>query len=193
YALIVEDQTPLAAMVKDKLVQPLPDEEDAEQYQMTIDTLNAHGYHQYEVSNFAKPGYECRHNINYWNHSNYISFGPSAHSFWKDTPATGKRWWNVRSVQSYCADLEAGKFPVVGGEEIDKKKMFNEEIFLGLRSTGIDLTKIKTLFGKDFVKEKEELVTSLLKENLVYIADGTLSLTSAGYMICDEIAEKMIE
>ena len=193
YALIVEDQTPLAVMVKDKLVNPLPDNEDAELYQLTIDLLTENGYGQYEVSNFARPGFECRHNIAYWNHSNYISFGPSAHSFWKDSPVTGKRWWNVRSVQSYCGDIDAGKFPVVGGEQIDRQKMYNEEIFLGLRSTGIDLRKIRSLFGKDLSVQFHGLLRNLHETNMIVQENEMISLTSKGYMICDEIAEKLVE
>lgn len=193
YALIVEDQTPLATMVKDKLVHPLPDEDDAALYQMTLDTLRAHGYDQYEVSNFAQPGFECKHNINYWNHSNYISFGPSAHSFWKDSYATGKRWWNVRSVQSYCSDIDAGKFPIVGGEHIDEQKMFNEEIFLGLRSTGIDIRKIRAFFRRDLLITHRNLIQTLEKEKMIVCSNTMISLTSKGYMICDEIAEKFVE
>jgi oxygen-independent coproporphyrinogen III oxidase len=193
YALIVEDQTPLATMVKDKLVHPLPDNEDAEMYRIAIETLCENGYEQYEVSNFALPGYECRHNINYWNHSNYISFGPSAHSFWKDTPVTGKRWWNVRSVQSYCSDIDAGTFPVAGEEVIDVKKMFNEEIFLGFRSRGIDLKKIKKLFGKDIGEKQKMLLHDLEKEKMILRSNDCISLTPHGYMICDEIAEKFVE
>lgn len=193
YALIVEDQTPLAVMVKDKLVNPLPDNEDAELYQLTIDLLTENGYGQYEVSNFARPGFECRHNIAYWNHSNYISFGPSAHSFWKDSPVTGRRWWNVRSVQSYCGDIDAGKFPVVGGEQIDRQKMYNEEIFLGLRSTGIDLRKIRSLFGKDLSVQFHGLLRNLHETKMIVQENEMISLTSKGYMICDEIAEKLVE
>lgn len=193
YALIVEDQTPLATMVKDKLVHPLPDEDDAEQYQITIDTLRENGYEQYEVSNFAHHGFECKHNINYWNHSNYISFGPSAHSFWKDSPVTGKRWWNVRSVQSYCSDIDSGKYPVVGQEHIDEQKMFNEEVFLGLRSKGIDLRKVKNLFGKDILASHMALVNDLREENMITVSNDLIALTSNGYMICDEIAEKFIQ
>ena len=193
YALIVEEQTPLAVMVKGKLVQPLPPEEDAELYRVTIDTLIAHGYRQYEVSNFALPGFECRHNIAYWDHSNYISFGPSAHSFWKDSPVTGKRWWNVRSIQSYCDDIEAGRFPVVGEENIDRRKMFNEEIFLGLRSGGINIHHLKELFGRDIETERTDLVKDLISGGMMVRSNDFLSLTSNGYMICDEIAEKFIE
>lgn len=192
YALIVEEQTPLAAMVKNKLVAPLPPEDDAALYEITIETLTSNGYQQYEVSNFAQPGYECRHNINYWNHSNYLGFGPSAHSFWKDTPATGRRWWNVRSIQSYCDAIGRNEFPVVGSEAIDMQKFLEEEIFLGLRSSGIDEKKVKLLFGSSIFDSKALLLKELEREGLVRRQNNTLFLTGKGYSICDEIVGKLI-
>jgi len=192
YALIVEDQTPLATMVKNKLVAPLPDEEDAELYEITIDTLRSNGYEQYEVSNFAKPGFLSRHNFNYWNHANYIGLGPSAHSFWKETATTGKRWWNVRSIQSYCEMLERGEYPVVGGEEIDSEKFFNEEIFLGLRSTGIDLQKLRRSFGEDALTQHRELLLSYENEGLLRQSNEKIILTAKGYAVCDELAGALI-
>ncbi len=192
YALIVEDQTPLATMVKNKLVAPLPDEEDAELYEITIDTLRLNGYEQYEVSNFAKPGFYSRHNFNYWNHSNYIGLGPSAHSFWKDSPTTGKRWWNVRSIQSYCEMLERGEYPVVGSEEIDPKKFFNEEIFLGLRSRGIDMNKLRLGYGNDVLLNCQELLQSYENEGLLAQSVEKIVLTPKGYAVCDEIAGALI-
>ncbi|HAP36327.1 MAG TPA: coproporphyrinogen III oxidase [Bacteroidetes bacterium] len=192
YALIVEDQTPLATMVKNKLVTPMPDEEDAELYEMTIDTLRSNGYEQYEVSNFAKPGFYSRHNFNYWNHANYIGLGPSAHSFWKDSPTTGKRWWNVRSIQSYCEMLDRGDYPVVGGEEIDSDKFFNEEIFLGLRSKGIDLKKLYPLYGEDVFSMRQAMFLEMEQEGLLFRQNNIISLTSKGYAVCDEVAAKLI-
>ncbi len=192
YALIVEEQTPLATMVKNKLVAPLPDEEDAELYEITINTLTSHGYEQYEVSNFAQPGYLSRHNFNYWNHEDYIGFGPSAHSFCKDSSTSGKRWWNVRSIQSYCDALERNEFPESGNEFIDRKKFFTEEIFLGLRSTGIDLKKLYPLFGEDVLSIRQKEITEMEQEGLLIRSANKIFLTSKGYAVCDEIAAQLI-
>jgi oxygen-independent coproporphyrinogen-3 oxidase len=192
YALIVEDQTPLATMVKNKLVAPLPDEEDAELYEITIETLRSNGYEQYEVSNFAQPGYFSRHNFNYWNHTNYIGLGPSAHSFWKDSATTGKRWWNVRSIQSYCEMLERNEFPIVGSEGIDQEKFFSEEIFLGLRSTGIDMNKLRELYGESILSDRMDLLSSYENEGLLALGKEKIVLTAKGYAVCDEIAGALI-
>jgi oxygen-independent coproporphyrinogen-3 oxidase len=192
YALIVEEQTPLAAMVKNKLVAPLPDEEDAELYEITIETLTSNGYEQYEVSNFALPGHLSRHNFNYWNHADYIGFGPSAHSFVKDSSSSGRRWWNVRSIQSYCDALERNEFPESGDEMIDRKKFFTEEIFLGLRSTGIDLKKLYPLYGEDVFSVRTHEISAMEQEGLLIRSHNIITLTSKGYAVCDEIAAKLI-
>jgi oxygen-independent coproporphyrinogen-3 oxidase len=192
YALIVEEQTPLATMVKNKLVAPLPDEEDAELYEITIHTMTANGYEQYEVSNFARPGFRSQHNYNYWNHTDYIGLGPSAHSFCKDSAVTGKRWWNVRSIQSYCDALEKDEFPVVGSEMIDRDKFFTEEIFLGLRSTGIDLKKLYPLYGEDIFSVKREELNGMEQDGLLRRQNNIISLTAKGYAVCDEVAGRLI-
>ncbi len=192
YALIVEEQTPLAVMVKDRVVAPLTDEKDAELYEITIETMTANGYKQYEVSNFAQPGFLSRHNFNYWNHSNYIGFGPSAHSFCKDSSTSGKRWWNVRSIQSYCESLEKGEFPAAGSEVIDKNKFLTEEIFLGLRSTGIDLKKLYLLYGEDVFSIKRAMLDEMEQEGICTRQNNIISLTSRGYAVCDEVAAKLI-
>lgn len=192
YALIVEENTPLASMVKDNRVTPLPPEEDAALYEITMEMLTAHGYRQYEVSNFALPGFECRHNINYWNHANYIGFGPSAHSFWKNSTTSGTRWWNVRSIQSYCDVLSRNEFPIVGSEDIDAEKFLSEEIFLGLRSAGIDEAKVKQLFGNGVFERNSMLLSELEREGLLRRQNNVIALTGKGYAVCDEIARRLL-
>ena len=154
--------------------------------------MTANGYKQYEVSNFAQPGFLSRHNFNYWNHSNYIGFGPSAHSFCKDSSTSGKRWWNVRSIQSYCESLEKGEFPAAGSEVIDKNKFLTEEIFLGLRSTGIDLKKLYLLYGEDVFSIKRAMLDEMEQEGICTRQNNIISLTSRGYAVCDEVAAKLI-
>lgn len=192
YSLIVEEQTPLASMVKNKLVSPLPEDVDAAIYESTMEQLAQVGFRQYEISNYALPGYESRHNKNYWNHSNYIGFGPSAHSFWKEEPRKGLRWWNVRSIQSYCDEIERGKFPTAGEETLQEQTLVNEEIFLGLRSSGIRLDVLKNIFQIDFDKKHEQKIQEYLSRGLMKHENNLLQLTSQGYVLCDAIAESFI-
>ena len=149
YSLIVEPNTPLIKLVKSGIVKTLPEELDARFYSHTIEKLNQNGFNQYEISNFSKPGFECKHNLNYWNHTNYISFGPSAHSFWKNENSS-KRWWNSRSVKDYIDSVQKNIFPVAEIETLTKENLFVESIFLGLRLGELNLSLINSLYEKIF-------------------------------------------
>ena len=148
YSLIIRPGTPLFHMVKSNQVVPLGDDTDAELYECTIDFLTSRGYEQYEVSNFARTNFKCRHNLNYWNHSPYLGFRPSAHSFWKN-----ERWWNISDITAYTKKLDEHTFPLDGGEHLTDIQLMEETIFLGLRSDGIDLEQFRRRFARDLLTE----------------------------------------
>ena len=184
YSLIVEPNTPLHRMVGAKQVNLLSVDEDAALYETTMEVLGKAGYEQYEISNFAKPGFKCRHNLAYWNHENYLSFGPSAHSFWN-----GKRWWNVSNVLGYADSLGKGTLPIAGEEVLSPAQWFDEMIYLGLRSEGIHLPSFQRQLQRDLLKEFKTIVDSLLMDKLANIEEQRLRLTSKGYLLCDEICQ----
>ena len=192
YSLIVEEHTPLFMMVQNNMVSPLPEDIDADIYGSTIGMMAEHGYQQYEISNYAKPGYECRHNKNYWNHSNYLSFGPSSHSFWKEGPIKGNRWWNVRSIAQYCESLGKDEFPVAGSEFVDKEKMFSEAVFLGLRTGELNVAMLQQLYGIDMLTTHGEKLKSFSDDDLLRIKDRHITLTRKGFLVCDAIAESLL-
>ena len=194
YSLIVESNTPLFRMVESKQVSLLNPETDADLYETTIAYLTGRGYEQYEVSNFAKPGFKSRHNKSYWDHTDYLGFGPSAHSFTtrgqhSDGP---ERSWNVANLSDYCSKLELGLLPVIGMEHLATQQLAEEEIFLGLRSEGIDLIRFRTLFGKDLMTENDLKVRDLLQGSLAVVENGKLRLTAKGYPLCDEICASFL-
>lgn len=182
YSLIVEPNTPLYRMVEAKQVTPLAVDEDAEMYEETMNVLAKAGFEQYEVSNFARPGFKCRHNLAYWSHANYLSFGPSAHSFWN-----GKRWWNLSNVVGYSDSLSKGSLPVAGEEVLSSQQWLDETIYLGLRSEGIHLSTYAQRFHKDLLKEFKTTIDPLLADSLARVEENRLRLTSKGYLLCDEI------
>jgi oxygen-independent coproporphyrinogen-3 oxidase len=192
YSLIVEEHTPLFTMVQNKTVSPMPEDVDAELYESTIGLMAEYGFTQYEISNYAQPGFECQHNKNYWNHSNYLSFGPSAHSFWKERPTQGKRWWNVRSVTQYCDAIAKEQFPVAGSEIVDEEKMFSEAIFLGLRTGELNIAMLQQLFGVDILSTHGEKLKSFSDEDLLRIKNRHITLTRKGFLVCDAIAESLL-
>ena len=184
YSLIIEPETVLFNMVQSKQITPLNTDIDAELYEFTIDFLISHGFNQYEVSNFAATNFKCRHNINYWNHSNYLGFGPSAHSLWKD-----ERWWNISDIAVYIEQLNKRTLPLSGGEHLSKAKLMEETIFLGLRSEGIDLKQFRQRFARDLSIENLNIVSELIQQGRAQIENGRFRLTKKGYIVCDEICQ----
>jgi len=187
YSLIVERGTPLYRMVEAKIVSPHPVETEAAMYEMTMKYLHAAGFEHYEVSNYAKPGFRSAHNCNYWNHSHYLGFGPSAHSF-----VAGKRWWNVSNLRTYCENIERNRLPVSGSELLTSSELYDEAIMLGLRSDGIDLHRLHAEHGVDLLSQHSSLIDRLLAEQLVVVEPNVLRLTDKGYLLCDEISERLL-
>lgn len=192
YSLIVEEHTPLHAMVARREVVPLEESVDAGIYESTMRILEEHGYGHYEISNYARPGFECRHNLNYWNHANYLGFGPSAHSFWRESTEEGLRWWNERSIARYLEKIGAQGRAMAGSDPIDRASMIEEEIFLGLRCGTLDLAKLEREFGHAFDLQRRSLIEAYEEEGFVTRRDHRLSLTPRGFMMCDAIAEALI-
>ena len=106
YSLTVEQGTPLARMVQRGMVSMPPEESDAALFEQTMETLDGWDFRQYEVSNYAKPGFTCRHNLTYWRHEDYLGFGPSAHSTW-----LGRRWWNLSNLGRWLDAVDDGRLP----------------------------------------------------------------------------------
>ena len=194
YSLIVEDGTPLARMVRAGEVRVNPPDLEAEMYERAMEVLDAHGYEHYEVSNYALPGFRCRHNCNYWSHENYLGFGPSAHSFWKEAEGKrGRRRWNVADLSTYVDRLKNGVLPIESEEQVGAKEMLNECIFLGLRSSGVDLARLRVDFGYDLEAQQGDKVRWLLEEKMVALDSGVLCLTSKGFLLCDEIWSMLLQ
>jgi oxygen-independent coproporphyrinogen-3 oxidase len=184
--LIVERNTPLFRMVETKQVSTLPLNTEAEMYSVTMDCLRGAGFEHYEISNYAKPGFRSRHNCNYWNHSNYIGFGPSAHSFWG-----GKRWWNSSNINTYCDKISEGVVPVSGEELLTQTQCIDEAIMLGLRSDGIRLKRLKSSYGIDLLQDSL-MIEGLISERLAIVDDDAFRLTDKGYLLCDEITQRLL-
>lgn len=193
YSLIVEEHTPLAGQVQTGEVRANPTDLEARMYERTMEVLRGHGYDHYEVSNYALPGFHSRHNSACWSHENYLGFGPSAHSFWKaDDGKRGRRWWNVSDLPGYLDRLCGGRLPVASEEHIDPREMIGERIFLGLRSGGIHLKRLRLDFGYDLEDRQGGEVHALLDEGMARLDGGLLRLTSKGYVLCDEICSRFL-
>ncbi|MBI2420384.1 MAG: radical SAM family heme chaperone HemW [Ignavibacteriales bacterium] len=182
YSLILERGTILNKLVLDGKVQLEGEEHDAGLYEETIAFMAPKGFSQYEVSNFCKPGFECRHNNHYWHYDDYLSFGTSAHSF-----MNGKRWWNISSLNLYIESVKHKKHAVAGSEVPAESERLNEYTMLALRSNGIEITRLEKLFGTGWYKKNQAYIGSLAASQYIVIRDNCISLTPAGYAVCDEI------
>jgi oxygen-independent coproporphyrinogen-3 oxidase len=185
YSLILERGTILNKMVLDGKVTIQDEDYDADLYEMTIDFMEANGFEQYEVSNFAKPGYQCVHNNAYWRYKDYLSFGTSSHSF-----IDGKRWWNYSSLKLYISQIEAKGFAEANHELISSEESINEYTMLALRSFGLDIHDLKERFGEDWLINNSIYLQLLENEGVIYKLGNLLKLTKRGYAVCDEIISR---
>ncbi|MFO7445226.1 MAG: radical SAM family heme chaperone HemW [Ignavibacteriaceae bacterium] len=190
YSLILERGTILNKLVLDGKVEIQDEDYDAELYEITIDFLSSEGFIQYEVSNFAKPGFECLHNKAYWQYRDYLSFGPSAHSF-----AAGKRWWNFSSLKRYITEIEKTGKAVAGFELLNDEQKFDEYIMLAMRSGGLDIGEMKYMYkgkGQSWLNDNDAYLKILFEQNLIKRDSDKISLTKTGYAVCDEILSKLL-
>ncbi len=185
YQLTIEAGTPFARRHNSGEIALPDDETQADLFLATSRTLADKGFLQYEVSNFARSrGTESRHNSKYWRHTPYLGLGPAAHSF-----DGRRRWWNVRSVEGYIAELRAGRLPAAESELLTADQLRTEALFLGMRtSEGVNLGEFRRRFGQDLRGEKADLIARLAKEGLVELRDGCLRPTRAGMAVSDSLA-----
>ena len=178
YQLTVAGHTPLGRMVAEGLVQ-LPDEETQRQFfLLTAQFLTAPGYLHYEVANFARgEQYRCRHNLKYWTRTPYLGLGPAAHSF-----QAGRRWWNVASVEKYCAALNAGEAPVAEAETLTPTQILLETLLLGFRTRdGVSLATIQALPRADAILGRLE------QAGLVRVDHDRVMATASGLVVADAL------
>jgi oxygen-independent coproporphyrinogen-3 oxidase len=172
YGLILEEGTPLFERFKanNALLDRLPDDDlQAEMYDWSVERLKQAGYRHYETSNFARPGYECRHNLGYWQGKDYLGLGPGAVSCLNRV-----RWKNIAEVRIYQSRLHNGQDPVdaAGREVLSLHECMAERVILGLRlEEGVNLTLFKSDFGVD-LRDIYRDVLERYKNKNVFIFSG---------------------
>ncbi|MCB9206805.1 MAG: radical SAM family heme chaperone HemW [Ignavibacteriales bacterium] len=186
YSLILEKGTILNKMVLDGKVKMAEENHDAELYEITMKYLTVKGFNQYEISNFAHPGFECKHNQYYWEYKDYLGFGTAAHSF-----VNGVRWWNYSSLKKYIHEINLNQTAIRGKENLTQDEMFEEFVMLGLRSKGINLDEINK-YSPTWYFEKKKIINSFIEQRYLVEKNNYLSCTQKGYMICDEIINNLL-
>ena len=184
YELTVEEGTPFHRRIERGEIS-LPGEEEAYRFfTSTSAFLEQRGYTHYEVSNFAREhALISRHNHKYWDHSPCLGLGPAAHSF-----SGNRRWWNHRSLELYLRDVNGGRTPVAGLEDLSAEELRLEALYFGFRTKrGIHGPDFRKRYGIDLFRENGPALRHLRDEGFVTLEDEFLAPTRRGLALADRL------
>jgi oxygen-independent coproporphyrinogen-3 oxidase len=189
YALTVEEGTALHHKIKKGSLKDVDTDHQSRQFEILMDKLSAAGYEHYEISNFAKPGYQSKHNSSYWKGEKYLGLGPSAHSY----NGSNERQWNLSNNALYVQSIKQGTVPLEK-ELLTDKQRFNEMVMISLRTNnGLSLKEVSIKFSAkeaDTLRKKSE---KYLKQGLMKADNEILLLTNKGRLLADGIAADLFK
>lgn len=189
YSLIVEPKTVFYNLMnRNKLLLPSEDEE-AIMYKMIMEQMEGHGYSQYEISNYAKKGFESQHNIVYWDNEEYYGFGAGAHSYLNST-----RRSNVGPIKHYINQIENNELPVREEIPLTIKEQIEEEMFLGLRKNeGVSIQRFTNKYGQNPLEYYLTEIEKLTNDGLLTVTDEYIKLTNHGRMLGNLVFQQFIK
>jgi oxygen-independent coproporphyrinogen-3 oxidase len=189
YSLSLDEGSRWYLAAKNGMGEPPDDDTSANMYATAMVFLRSRGYHQYEISNFCLPGYECFHNVNYWDRGEYLGLGPGAWSF-----IGNRRWANIADVDQYVSRLKSG-ITVQDrdrDESVNREQAALEKLFLGLRRTsGVDLAAYGAQFGGGALDTLLSRIGELERAGLIKIQKGTLVLTGRGMLLSNDVLSRI--
>ena len=186
YALTVESKTALDAMIRKKQTAAVNTEDQARQFNIMLEFLEARGYQQYEISNFSLPGKKSRHNSAYWSGEKYIGLGPSAHSF-----DGSSRQWNISNNSLYIQSLNNNQLPFEI-EILTPDQKFNEYVMTSLRTMeGCSLNFVEHKFGRIYIDSLKNNAQQFIIKEWMKEVDENLILTKQGKLFADGIASDL--
>jgi len=182
YELTVESQTRLGQEVRTGLVQ-MPDADDQlEQYWAAVARLQAAGYAHYEISNWSRPGFACRHNLAAWHYEPYVGCGAGAHSMFRSNDGSTERRWNVKGPHAYIKQASGFGHAVAGSETLSPERALGEAAMIGVRLLD------GTTAARDFPAQRTQLVDAgLLAEQ-----DGNVRLTRRGIELANQVGASFL-
>lgn len=183
YALILENKTVFYNLMRQGKL-PLPSEDtEADMYALAIETMSMNGRKQYEISNFALPGYESQHNLTYWKNESYFGFGAGAHGY-----LDGIRYNNHGPIQQYLAPLRNNSLPIIRQQQLSKNEQMEEEMILGLRTmVGVSQKHFADKFQTPLLDQYAAVISDLVSENLLEIDGDRIRLTQRGVFLGNEV------
>ena len=183
YSLMFEPDSKITKLMELNRLEPLDEDVAADMFDLLAKRLTEAGYEQYEISNYAKVGFESRHNSGYWHGMRYLGLGPSAHSFDGE-----KRWSNVGHTIKYIDLVRNEELGVRNEELLNMDERFNELVFTALRTkVGVDLEELRCRFGDKRCDKLLKQARKYIDSGRMRVVDGRLSLTREGIYISDSI------
>ncbi len=181
YALVVEDGTALARRVRRGEIAAPDDDVLAHRYRLLDARMSEAGLNWYEVSNWSRPGGECRHNLGYWNGGQWWGAGPGAHGFVGDV-----RWWNIKHPNAYAESLTESLLPVAGFERLTARDRHVEEVMLGIR--------LRVGLAEQTLTDSERgRAMRAVEDGLITVAGGRLALTDRGRLLADAVVRDILD
>lgn len=187
YSLIVEEGTKMQSLIDQGILNELDERSDRRMYHACRSFLRKKGYAQYEISNFARVGYESRHNIMYWKCSDYLGLGPGAHSY-----IDGERFCNLEGLREYFESIDKDVVPIESSNRLILKDKIEEAMFMGLRmNEGLDLQVLSKKLGADlkgmYSEKIEKLVGQRLLKRVVKNGSEMIALTNKGIDLSNSV------
>ena len=186
YALTVEEKTPLYYQILKKNIDPVDEQQSADQFKILMDEMLINGYEQYEISNFCKGNFYGKHNSSYWKKDYYLGLGPSAHSYFGNS-----RLWNISNNIKYIKALFQSQLPLVK-ESLNTQEMYNEYVMTSLRTKwGCNLIEIEKDYSISFSHYFKAQIKSYEVNGYVFENKGIYTLSEKGKLIADRITSDL--
>jgi oxygen-independent coproporphyrinogen-3 oxidase len=188
YCLTFEEDTALWLRLQRGQVHKIDTDEEAGFFEIAWDVLEASGYEQYEVSNYARPGHACEHNLDTWRMQEWLGVGPSASS-----QLAGRRWTEPHSLDEWLEGLETGEPKWADSMELSPEILAQDLLIFGLRmNAGVDLNEVERRFPGALPASWPAFMESLIEEGLAEFSDPILKLTRRGRLVADRIGEEIL-
>ncbi|WP_026476285.1 radical SAM family heme chaperone HemW [Alkaliphilus transvaalensis] len=188
YSLIWEEDTLFLQWQQEGKLKELGEDLELEMYHESIHFLKEKGYQHYEISNFAKGGYESQHNLTYWHYGNYLGFGAGAHSY-----LSPKRHHNEGEITTYINEIKNNKLPIVENIINSREDEISESMFLGLRlMEGVKLKSFQERFGRSPLTIYKSQFEKLMRQGLIVIDQESVRLTPKGIDLSNLVFQEML-
>lgn len=190
YSLILEENTKMYEMINSKVVSIAPDDTERQMYWYVKETLEKNKYIQYEISNFARAGFESKHNMDCWKQNEYIGVGVNASSFMED-----KRYSNIPELETYIENIENGtpNKNLILEEILDEESKMNEFMMLGLRKIdGVNIKDFEQKFNTNPIMKYCKILDKLSHEGLIEVDANNIKLSKKGIDLANLVWEEFI-